>query len=550
VDGKEVFHGDLGGLKDLELADREGAAGRAKIMARFANIPVHVAAGQHEVVATFIRRSEAESDYDVGSNAFFSRLRTPRLLGGVQVSGPYGSTHLSQTASRRKIFICQPRTPDQDRPCALKIAKHLARLAFRRPVTQDDLDSLMPFYDAGFKQGGFDEGVEQVVAAVLASPAFLYRTIMPSLNAAGGKLHTLSNLELASRLSFFLWGEGPDEQLLDLAVAGKLTQPKVLDAQALRMLADPRASTLVDDFAFHWLDLDKISSVVPEPKLFPEYSAQLRDDFTTEAKLFISSVFFGNKSVLGLLDADYTFLDERLARFYGLDSVYGTQFRRVDLKKYPARWGLLGKAAMLMETSYANRTSPVRRGAWILDKLMGTPPAQPPPNVNMNLDNRPGQKPKTVRERLAIHRASPACSQCHGVIDPYGLALENFNATGRWRTYDAIAKEQIDPASVLPNGVKLSGVKDVRQLLMSRPDRFVTALTEKLMMYALGRKIVYYDMPQVRAIVSEAGKHDSRFSAIVLGIVNSDDFRMQAEPKATAAGLKVASNDSPRAARP
>jgi hypothetical protein len=502
------------------------------------------------VIVTFIRRSEAESDYDVGSNAFFSRLRTPRLLGGVQVSGPYGPTHLSQTASRRKIFICEPQSAAQDRPCAVKIAKHLARLAFRRPVTQADLDSLMPFYDAGFKQGGFNGGIEQVVAAVLASPAFLYRTIVPSLDADGGKLHSLSNLELASRLSFFLWGQGPDDELLDLAVAGKLTQPKVLDAQALRMLADPRASTLVNDFAFHWLDLDKISSVVPEPKLFPEYSPQLRDDFTTEARLFISSILLGNESVLGLLDANYTFLNERLARFYGIDSVYGDQFRRVDLKKYPVRWGLLGKAAMLMETSYANRTSPVRRGAWILDKLMGTPPAQPPPNVNMNLDNRPGQKPKTVRERLAIHRASPACSQCHGVIDPYGLALENFNATGKWRTYDAVAEEQIDPASVLPNGVRLTGVKDVRHLLLSRPDRFVTALTEKLMMYGLGRKLDYYDMPQVRAIVHESRKEDYRFSAIVLGIVNSDDFRMQAEPKAAAAGLKVASTDSPDSAHP
>ncbi|MGH8258673.1 MAG: DUF1592 domain-containing protein, partial [Steroidobacteraceae bacterium] len=551
VDGKEVFRGDLGGLQDLELADREGAAGRAKIMARFADIPVNVKAGQHRVAVTFIRRSEAESDYYVGSNAFFGRLRTARLLGGVQVSGPYGATHLSETASRRKIFICHPQAPDQDRPCALRITEHLAQLAFRRPVTKADLDSLMPFYDAGTRAGGFNEGIEQVVAAVLASPAFLYRTITPSLDAADGKLHALSNLELASRLSFFLWGQGPDEELLNVAIEGKLTQPKVLDAQALRMLADPRASTLVDDFAFHWLDLDKITSVVPEPRMFPQYSPQLRDDFTTEARLFISNIFLRNQSVLGLLDANYTFLDERLARFYGIDSVYGSQFRRVDLTHYPVRWGLLGKAAMLMETSYANRTSPVRRGAWVLDKLMGTPPAQPPPNVNMNLDNKPGQKPKTVRERLAIHRASPSCSQCHGVIDPYGLALENFNATGKWRTYDTVADEAIDPASVLPNGVKLNGVADVRRLLLSRPDRFVTALTEKLMMYGLGRKIAYYDMPQVRAIVRGAKQDDYRFSSIVLGIVNSDDFRMQAEPKAgKTAGLKVASNDGPGGARP
>ena len=382
-----------------------------------------------------------------------------------------------------------------------------------------------------------------MVAAVLASPSFLYRTIVPALDADSGKLHALTNIELASRLSFLLWDQGPDEQLLDLAIAGKLTQPKVLDAQTLRMLADPRAAALVNDFAFHWLDLDKLDAVVPEAALFPGYSPALRDDFTKEAQLFISSILLHNQSVLGLLDANYTFLNQRLARHYGIDTVQGTQFRRVDLKDHPERWGLLGKAAMLMETSYADRTSPVRRGAWVLDKLMGTPPAQPPPGINMNLDQPPGLKPTTVRERLAQHRASPACSQCHGVIDPYGLALENFNSTGAWRTFDTIAKEPIDPASSLSNGTPVTGVENLRHLLDSRPDRFVTALTSKLMMYGLGRKIDYYDMPQVRAIVSAAKKDNYRFSDIVLGIVNSPDFRMQAEPAAAkAAAIKVAAN--------
>ncbi len=548
VDGKEVFHGDIGGPRDLELADREGAAGRKKIMDRFADIPVHVAAGQHKVVVTFLQRSEAENDDYVDGNGFFARLRTPRLLGGVEVKGPFGPTHLSETASRKKIFICYPHTAAQEGPCAERITEHLARLAFRRPVTEADLASLMPFYDYGAKQGGFDEGIEQMVAAVLASPAFLYRAILPSLDAHDGKLHALSNLELASRLSFFLWSQGPDDELLSLATAGKLTQPKVLDAQALRMLADPRAEALVDDFAFHWLDLDKIDSVVPDPKLFPDYSPQLRDEFTEEARLFIGSIFLGDQSVLGLLDANYTFLNEQLARHYGIDSVFGSQFRKVILKN-PVRWGLLGKGAMLMETSYADRTSPVRRGAWILDKLMGTPPAQPPPNVNMNLDIMPGQKPTTVRARLALHRANPSCSQCHGVIDPYGLALENFDATGRWRTFDHIANEPIDSDSVLASGATVNGVNDLRRQLMSRPDRFAGALTEKLLMYALGRKLDYYDMPQVRAIVREAKKHDYRFSSIVLGIVESDDFRMQSEPHAARpAGLKVAQNESPNGA--
>jgi hypothetical protein len=543
VDGKEVFRGDLGGLKDLELADREGAAGAAKIMARFENIPVHVKAGQRKVVVTFVQRSEAESPYDVGSGGFTARLRTARLLGGVQVAGPFGATQLSDTPSRKKIFICHPQAPDQERGCAQKITQHLAQLAFRRPVTQTDMDKLMPFYETGYKQGGFNRGIEQMVAAVLVSPSFLYRTILPSLDAANGKLHALSNLELASRLSFFLWNQGPDEELLRVAMAGQLTQPKVLDAQAKRMLADPRAASLVDDFASHWLDLDKIDSVVPDPKLFPDYSAPLRDDFTKEAQLFISSIFLDNQSVLGLLNANYTFLNERLAHHYGIDSVYGSQFRRVDLKDHPERWGLLGKAAMLMETSYADRTSPVRRGAWILDKLMGTPPAQPPPGINMNLDQPPGARPTTVRARLELHRQNPSCGQCHGVIDPYGLALENFNATGAWRTFDHVANESIDPASALPDGRMLTGEQDLRQLLVSQPDRFVTALTSKLMMYGLGRKLDYYDMPQVRAIVHAAKPQDYRFFAIVRGIVDSNDFRLQAEPHtADAPSLKLAAN--------
>ncbi|HTW38416.1 MAG TPA: DUF1592 domain-containing protein [Steroidobacteraceae bacterium] len=550
VDGQEVFHGDLGGLQDLETADREGATGAKQLMQRFANIPVHVTAGQHKVVLTFVQRAESENDDYVDGNGFFARMRTARLLGGVALSGPFGPTRLSQTASRTKIFICEPQSPAQERPCALKITEHLARLAFRRPVTQADLASLMPFYDYGAQHGGFNEGIEQMVSAVLASPDFLYRAIVPSPGEPAGTPHTLSNLELASRLSFFLWSQGPDDELLRLATAGKLTDPKVLDHEVLRMLADPRAETLVDDFAFHWLDLDKLDSVVPDPKLFPDYSVQLRNDFTKEAQLFIRSVFLGDRSVLDLLDANYTFLNEQLARHYGVASVFGDQFRRVRLAD-PVRWGLLGKAAFLMETSYADRTSPVRRGAWVLDKLMGTPPAQPPPNVNMDLSQKPGEKPTTVRTRLALHRANPSCSQCHGVIDPYGLALENFNAVGEWRTFDHIANEQIDSSSTLSNGTRINGVNDLRRLLMSRPDRFVTAMTEKLLMYALGRKTDYYDMPQVRAIVEHARQDDYRFSAIVLGIVASDDFRMQLEGRPTRpAGLKTASTRGPAGLEP
>ncbi|MGH8217546.1 MAG: DUF1592 domain-containing protein [Steroidobacteraceae bacterium] len=547
VGGKEVFRGEIGDLNDLKVYDRDGAPGRAKTEARFTNIPVYVTAGQHQVVVAFGTVSDSVDDYVVDDiRGFGGRFGGPRFS-GVQVSGPFGPARLSETASRKKIFVCTPQAPEQERPCALKITEHLARLAFRRPLSQADLHRLMPFYAAGYKLGGFNQGIEQVVAAILVSPAFLYRAILPTRNADDGKLHRLSDLELASRLSFFLWDQGPDQELLDLATAGELTQPKVLEAQTLRMLADPRASSLVEDFAFHWLDFDKLSSVVPDRKLFPDYTPQLGQEFVTEAQLFLSSILLENQNVLGLLDANYTFLNQQLARHYGIDSVYGNQFRRVVLAN-SARWGLLGKGAMLMETSYANRTSPVRRGAWILDKLMGTPPAQPPPGVNMNLDIKPGQKPTTVRARLELHRANPSCSQCHGVIDPYGLSLENFDATGEWRTFDHIAHEPIDVASVLPDGVSMDGVNDLRRRLMQRPDQFATALTEKLLMYALGRQVEYYDMPQVRGIVRAAKKDDYRFFSIVLGIVDSEDFRMQSEPKsAQPAVLKVTSNTGPKA---
>ena len=545
VDGKEVFRGNLGGSKDLELADRYGAQGRAKIMARFANIPVYVKAGQHQVAVTFIQRSNAESDDYVDTNAFFDGLRQARLLGGVQVAGPYGPTKMSMTASEKKIFVCWPQAPSEDRACAVKIIQHLGELAFRRPVTPDDIATLMPFYERGAKLGGFRLGINHVVAAILASPDFLYRAILPTRNAQDGKLHELSNLELASRLSFFLWDQGPDQELLNVAIAGKLTDPKVLDAQTLRMLEDPRAESLVTDFAFHWLDLDKASSVVPDRQLFPGWSPELLQDFLTEARLFIGSIFLGNQSIIGLLDAHYTYLNQQLARHYGIDTVFGTQFRRVELTN-PVRWGLLGKGAVLLETSYGNRTSPVRRGAWILDKILGAPPHAPPPAVNMNLDVKPGALPTTVRARLALHRADPFCAQCHGVIDPYGLSLENFSATGAWRTYDEVAHEPIDAHATLPNGVKVQGVNGLRRDLVRRPLQFADALTARLMMYALARQLKYFDMPQVRAIARAAGKDDYRFDSIVLGIVNSDDFRMEAEPKlAGSASLKVADNVNP-----
>ena len=337
----------------------------------------------------------------------------------------------------------------------------------------------------------------------------------------------LNDLELASRLSFFLWSQGPDEALLKVAAAGKLRDPKVLQAEALRMLNDRRAASLVRNFALKWLDLDDLDAVVPDPNLFPTFNDQLRQDLAAEIESFVASVLLGDRNVSDLLTADHTFLNERLARHYGITSVLGPQFRRVTLEDSRRR-GLLGKGAMLLRTSYGDRTSPVLRGAWVMDKLMGTPPTPPPPDVETDLSQPKGEAPKTLRARLESHRSKPGCNQCHGVIDPIGLAMENFDAIGRWRDVDLEAKAPIDAKTVLPNGRPVDGPSELRQALFGGRDLFVRALTEKLMMYAVGRELEYFDMPQVRAVVRRAAAQDYRLSAIVSGIVSSDAFRMQA----------------------
>jgi hypothetical protein len=388
------------------------------------------------------------------------------------------------------------------------------------------MNRLMPFYEAERRDGGtFDQGIEQIVAAVLVSPQFLYRSIRGPV---------LTDLELASRLSFFLWNTGPDEELLKLASANGLTRPGVpsgLEKQVRRMLADPRASSLVASFAMKWLNLTTLDQVVPDPTLFPEFAEpkhaeQLRRDFSTEAEAFIGSLFSEDRSVVELLTADYTFLNDRLAQHYGIPGVTGAQFRKVSLVE-KARFGLLGKAAVQMRTSYGDRTSPVLRGAWVLEKLMGTPPTPPPPDTATDLSQKAGEQPRTVRARLEQHRDNATCRMCHGVIDPIGLALENFDAIGRWRTMDSEARVSIDAGTVLPTGVAINGVVDLRSQLIARPEVFARTVTEKLLMYAVNRHLEYFDMPQVRAIVRGAAKDNYKLSSIVLGIVNSDAFRKQ-----------------------
>jgi hypothetical protein len=518
VDGKIMFKKPIGGLADLTLNNRKAGDGRALIMERFTKVPIKVQAGVRNVVVGFVERSRFESTDNFSGGG---RSGYPGL-GDVEILGPYNSSGVS-SLSRALIYVCDPKTVGEA-ACAKKIAENLAPRAFRRPVTETDLARLMPFYDAARKDGGnFDQGIERLVTAVLASPAFLYRAI----RTPDTKEAPLTDLELASRLSFFLWNTGPDKELLDLAVAKGLSKPGAIDAQVKRMLADPKASTLVSSFSMKWLGLNSLDSVKPDPAIFQGFNEVLRKDFSAETELFISSILLEDRSIIDLMTADHTFLNDRLARHYGIQGITGSQFRRVTLED-KNRFGLLGKAAVLMKTSYGNRTSPVLRGAWVLDKLMGTPPSPPPPSVESNLAEPSAEKPKTVRERLEQHRDKPLCRQCHGVIDPTGLALENFDSIGQFRTVDRqAANAPIDASSVLPNGVAINGPVEMREQLSGRPAMFAQAFTEKLMMYAINRELDYFDMPQVRAIVHAAAKDNYKLSSIVSGIVHSDAFRKQ-----------------------
>ncbi len=529
VDDKTVFRQTIGGPNDWQLHS-SGPKGRAQIMERFTKIPIQVQAGVHDVVVALIDRSHEESPHNI-ADPFFEELtkscscapipRRSRLVDGVVISGPFNPAGVSRTPSRDLIFVCD-RNAKGESPCARQITENLAHRAYRRPVTADEVTRLMQFYEAARKGGGsFDQGVEQMVAAILASPNFLYRGIQ------GNPDLTLTDLELASRLSFFLWNTGPDQELLTLAESRGLTKSGAMEKQVRRMLADPRASSLVSNFSMKWLNLDSLESVKPDPVVFPGFSDQLRRDFSAEVEAFVSSILLEDRNLVDLLNADHTFLNERLARHYGISGVSGPQFRRVTLTN-KERFGLLGKAAVLMRTSYPDRTSPVLRGAWVLDKLMGTPPTPPPPDTATDLSQKAGEQPKTVRARLELHRDKSSCKMCHGVIDPTGLALENFDAVGAWRTVDSQAKAPIDASTVLPNGVAINGVMELRAQLADRPAMFVNAVTERLMMYAINRKLEYFDMPQVRAIVRTAAKENYKLSSIVLGIVNSDAFRKQA----------------------
>jgi Protein of unknown function (DUF1592)/Protein of unknown function (DUF1588)/Protein of unknown function (DUF1585)/Protein of unknown function (DUF1587)/Protein of unknown function (DUF1595) len=532
VDGAEVARREIGGPDDLAVADRDGPKGRVALAAKVSGVPAQIKAGAHTVTVTFVERSWALSNDPtaIGSGKVSGM---PIIRDGIQVVGPYSPQGLSLSASRAKIFICQPKTEAEERPCAEAITRHLATEAFRRPVTDADVKLLMRFYETGrAERGGFDSGVTELVTAILSSPDFLYRAI--STPRAPNQTRQLSDLELASRLSFFLWSEGPDEQLIDLAADKRLSDPAVVQAQVERMLKDPRAHALVDNFAFSWLNLGTLNQVEPDDKRF---TADMRTNFETEARLFLASVLLENRSVLDLINADWTYVNEGLARQYDIPGVFGPQFRRVTLTN-ENRWGLLGKGAVQLRTSYGDRTSPVLRGAYVLDRIMGTPPTPPPPGVNTDLSVHLGDAPKTVRARLEAHRANKTCMACHGEIDPLGLALENFDNTGRWRDEDALAKQPIDTTTTLTTGQVLHGPPDLRRYLNQRPDQFPTTVTKRLMMYALNRELEYYDMPEVRQIVRTAAANNYKFADLITGVVDSDAFRRQG-PEAPPKGGKT-----------
>ncbi|HEY4364493.1 MAG TPA: DUF1592 domain-containing protein [Bryobacteraceae bacterium] len=533
IDGKSVFRKAIGGPGDLALAERKGPAGRDEIMQRFTKIPVQVKAGTHDVIITLVDRTHFESDENVGAGfagqpgGFGQSVNRMARVGNIEILGPYNPRGIVRGPGRDLIFVCDPQKTGE-LPCAEQITETLARRAFRRPASADDVADLMRFYQAGRAEGGgFDQGVEQVVAAVLGSPEFLFRSIQGNKGANTATDFSLSDFELATRLSYFLWNTGPDDELYNLAAAGGLSKPGAVDKQVKRMLLDPKASSLVTSFAMKWLNIADLDSVKPDPEIFRGFNDQMRRDFSTEAEQFLTSILLEDHSVVDLLTANYTFLDERLAQHYGVPGVAGSQFRRVELTD-KARWGILGKGAVLLKTSYGDRTSPVLRGAWVLDKLMGTPPSPPPPNVATNLDQSSSETPKTIRERLEQHRQKAICMQCHGVIDPVGLPLESFDAIGQFRTMDRQAGNAVINAStVMPNGTALNGPIELRQQLASHPATFAQAMTEKMLMYAVNRDLEAYDLPQVRAVVRAAAKDNYKFSSLILGIVNSDAFRKQ-----------------------
>jgi hypothetical protein len=527
VDGTEVYSAPIGGPKDHEMQAADLNVAREAIDKRMIG-RARITAGPHDVGFTWRERPFEKQDVweparrdsqEIHFVGGMPKLRT------VSIDGPYNVKGLSEGPSRRRLFVCHPGTNSDETSCATKILTNLARHAYRRPVTADDVEAPVSFYKHSRQSGGsFDDGIRAGVARVLASPNFLYRIEKDPPDARPGVPHPVTDIDLASRLSFFLWSSIPDEKLLDLAAAGRLHEPAALTAQVERMLGDERSNALVENFTGQWLQLRNLEAKVsPDLILFPEFDDNTRKAFRKETELLFGYILREDRSALELMSADYTFVDERLARHYGIPGVYGPQFRRVKITD-PNRRGLLGQGSILSMTSVATRTSPVYRGKYVLSTFLNTPPPQPPPNVpTLEESNKDAKIPKTVRAQLEQHRSNPACAQCHRVIDPAGFALENFDPVGRWRNTGPDGSP-LDVMGTLADGKQINGPKELREAILSRPDAFVTVITEKMMTYALGRGLEPSDMPVIRRIVKKAAQNDYRLSSVVMGIVESTPF--------------------------
>ncbi len=523
VDGQRIHLATIGGPQDLaSLFDQPTDTGDA-VDARL-QVRVPVSAGPHTVAVAFLSNSQfaepvrlqpfLRSSVDNFDWAGHPHLQT------LTVAGPFQSIGPGNTPSRQRIFVCRPGSLSESEPCARKIVTALLARAYRRPVTDSDIQPVMKFYLDTRKVDGFDGGIEAALERILASPKFVFRAERDPAGVAPGSIYRVSGEELASRLSFFLWSSIPDEKL---AGQEKLQDPVVMDREIRRMLADPRSNALVDNFAAQWLQLRNLRNVQPNTDEFPDFDDNLRQAFRRETEMLFSSVVTEDRPVLDLLTADYTFVDERLARHYGIPDIYGSRFRRVAITN-EARKGLLGQGSILALTSHAERTSPVVRGKWVLENLMGLAVPPPPPNVPPLKEPEAGEKPKTMREQMAAHRASAVCASCHKTLDPIGFALENFDAVGAWRTKEA--GNPVDAKGELADGTQVDGVVALRKALLSRPEVFVTTLTEKLLTYALGRGLDYRDMPEVRKIVRSAAQNNYRFSSLMLGVAHSAPFQM------------------------
>jgi hypothetical protein len=544
VDGQTVFSNEVGGKEDHELAVAEGINKvRTEVDAKMTSPAIRITAGPHEVAFTWRERADAEQNaWEPGLRASLevhNPSGMPRLEDGV-IQGPYNVTGVSDTPTRERVFVCHPSSAAEEPACAEKIVSALERRAFRRPITSDDLKPALAFYSKARADGGdFDDGIRAAVARTLVSPWFLFRVENDSADTPAGSNHAVSDLELASRLSFFLWSSIPDDELLGAAEKGQLRDPTVLRAQVERLLADPRSDALVDNFVGQWLHLRNLESLVrPDLLLYPDFDDNLRKAFRRETEMLFGYVLREDRPVHELLTANYTFANERLARHYGIKGVYGSRFRKVELTD-PNRFGLFGQGSILSLTSVSTRTSPIIRGKFIVTEFWDNPPPAPPANVPALEQSKPQGRPSTVREQLELHRKNPPCAGCHNNIDPVGFALENFDADGAWRdqTREGL---KIDSAGVLADGTAVDGPVALRNALLAKPELFANTVTEKLLIYALGRGLEPADMPVVRGIVRNAAKHDYSLKSIVLGIVDSYPFQMRLNGHASGSAETIA----------